>query len=77
MGGNMELELRKIGKSFGVILPSEVLDVLQIKEGDTLTLLPNDKGFQLSVEDGEFGEQMKRARSLLARYRQTLRELAK
>jgi antitoxin component of MazEF toxin-antitoxin module len=48
MRGNMELELRKIGKSFGVILPAEVLHALQVKEGDKLTLLPNERGMPSS-----------------------------
>lgn len=73
----MELKLRKIGNSYGVILPVDVLEALQVKEGGKLTLLPNDKGFQLSAEDAEFDEQMRRARSLMSRYSQTLRELAK
>jgi putative addiction module antidote len=73
----MELKLRKIGNSYGVILPGEVLKALQVKAGGTLTLLPNEKGFQLSAEDAEFEEQMQAARALMARYSQTLRELAK
>ena len=75
--GNMELKLRKIGNSFGVILPAAVLEALQVREGSTLTLVPNDKGFQLTAEDAEFQAQMDAARSLMTRYRQTLRELAK
>ncbi|HEX6812961.1 MAG TPA: AbrB/MazE/SpoVT family DNA-binding domain-containing protein [Planctomycetota bacterium] len=73
----MELKLRRIGNSYGVILPAEVLKALQVKEGGTLTLLPNEKGYQLSIEDAEFEEQMRVARSLMTRYSQTLRELAK
>jgi putative addiction module antidote len=73
----MELKLRKIGNSYGVILPSEVLKALQLKEGASLTLVPNEKGFQLSAEDTEFQAQMEAARTLMTRYRQTLRELAK
>jgi putative addiction module antidote len=73
----MELELRKIGNSYGVILPAEVLKALQLKEGVTLTLVPNEKGFQLSAVDAEFQAQMDAARTLMVRYRQTLRELAK
>jgi putative addiction module antidote len=73
----MELKLRKIGNSVGVILPSEVLEALQVKLGGKLVLLPNDKGYQLSAEDSEFEEQMRHARSLMQRYRGTLRELAK
>jgi putative addiction module antidote len=71
----MELKLRKIGNSYGVILPAEVLKAVQ--EGGTLTLLPNANGFQLTAEDAEFQEQVQEARSLMARYSQTLRELAK
>jgi putative addiction module antidote len=73
----MELKLRKIGNSYGVILPAEVLKALQVREGGSLTLLPNDKGFQLTAEDAEFQQQLQEARSLMARYSQTLRELAK
>ena len=54
----MELKLRKIGDSYGVILPADVLDALQVKEGGKLTLLPNEKGFQLTAEDSEFAAQM-------------------
>lgn len=73
----MKLELQKIGNSVGIVLPDEVLDTLRVREGDFLTLLPIDKGYQLTVEDGEFEEQMRIARSLMARYRKTMRELAK
>ena len=76
--GNMALKLRKIGNSYGVILPSEVIEQLQVKEGGALVLLPNPhgSGFQLTVESTEFEAQMLAARSLMARYRETLRELA-
>jgi putative addiction module antidote len=75
----MELKLRKIGNSYGVILPAEVLNALHVKEGATLTLIPNERGegFQLRAEDVEFEEQMRVARSLMFRYGATLRELSK
>ena len=73
----MELKLRKIGNSVGVILPSEVIESLQVKVGDKITLAANEKGYQLSAEDSELEEQMRLARSLMARYRGTMRELAK
>ncbi|MFY9341574.1 MAG: AbrB/MazE/SpoVT family DNA-binding domain-containing protein [Planctomycetota bacterium] len=73
----MELKVRKIGNSLGVILPAEVLAALQLEEGDKMTLMPNEQGFQITAEDAEFDEQMQRARALMVRYRQTLRELAK
>ena len=37
--------------------PEDVLEALHVKEGGKLTLVPNDKGFQLSVEDAEFAAQ--------------------
>jgi len=76
---NMELKLRKIGNSYGVILPGEVIEELQVREGGTLVLMPNQhgRGFQLTAENAEFETQMQVARSLMARYRETLRELAK
>ncbi len=75
----MDLKLRKIGNSYGVILPAEVLRALAVKEGGKLTLIPNEKGkgFQLTAEDGEFEEQIEIARSLMRRYHDTLRELSK
>ena len=75
----MELKLRKIGNSLGVILPAEVLQALQVHEGGRLSLLPDDagRGFRLSAAETEFREQMEVARSLLLRYQGTLRELAK
>ncbi len=75
----MELKLRKIGNSLGVILPSEVLGALQVKEGGSLQLLPSTSGsgFQLTAENTEFDTQMRAARLLMVQYRATLRELAK
>lgn len=75
----MDLELRKIGKAYGLILPDEVLRALAVKEGDELTLLPNKEGngYQLTAKDAEFERQIGIARSLLRRYRDTLGELSK
>jgi putative addiction module antidote len=75
----MELKLRKIGNSYGVILPAEVVKALHVREGSTLTLRPDahGDGYQLKVEDVAFEEQMRAARSLMSRYTATLRELAK
>jgi putative addiction module antidote len=75
----MELKVRKIGNSFGVILPGEVIEQLQAKEGTLLQLLPNPQGpgFQLVPDTAEFSRQMEIARGLMQRYRETLRELAK
>ena len=47
----MELKLRMMGNSVGVILPNEVLESLQVKVGDKIKLVTNEKGYQLSAAD--------------------------
>ena len=75
----MQLRIRKIGNSLGVILPAEALRVLGVKEKSTLSLVPNQdgKGYTLQREEREFEEDMRVAQDLIRRYRETLRELAK
>jgi putative addiction module antidote len=75
----MHLKLRKIGNSYGIILPAAVLKALQVSEGATLTLIANGpgEGYQLRAENVEFEQQMRVARSLLSRYSSTLRRLAR
>jgi putative addiction module antidote len=74
----IELKLRKVGNSIGVVLPKEALARLNSREGDTLVLSDaQDGGFRLAANPGDFGQQMKAAEGIIARYRNTLRELAK
>jgi putative addiction module antidote len=74
----LELKLRKVGNSVGVVLPKEALARLNSREGGTLVLTEApDGGFRLSPNKGEFGRQMKVAENLIGRYRNALRELAK
>jgi putative addiction module antidote len=74
----LELKLRKIGNSVGVVLPKEALARLNSKEGGTLILSDSSDGsFRLAPDRAEFGKQMKVAEGLMRRYRNALRELAK
>lgn len=74
----VELKVRKFGNSLGVILPKEVLQRLDAKEGDRLLLIESPDGtHQLTPWDAEFKEQMRIARGIMDRYRNTLRILAK
>ena len=71
-------KVRKIGNSLGVILPKEVLDELQVEEGQALYISKrNDGGVTLTPRDEEFERQMEIGRDLTKRYRNALRELAK
>ena len=73
----VELKLRKIGNSVGVVLPKEALNELQAGEGDTLLLTQTPDGFRMTTSNPEFAKSMAVFADLSQRYRNTLRELAK
>ena len=74
----LELKLRKIGNSVGVVLPKEVLSHLKVEEGDTLCVSEaSDGSLRVSPGSAEFSRQMEAAEDVIRRYRNTLRELAK
>ena len=74
----LELKLRKVGNSVGVVLPKEALAHLQVDEGDVINVTDAADGtLRVSAHDPEFARQMDAAKSVMRRYRNTLRELAK
>ena len=74
----VELKVRKFGNSLGVILPKEVIQRLRTAEGKRILLIEAPDGaFKFAPSDAELEEQMKIAREGMARYRNTLRALAK
>jgi putative addiction module antidote len=74
----LELKLRKVGNSVGVVLPKEALARLDARDGDTIVLTEAaDGSFRLAPNKAEFAKQMKVAEDVVRRYRNTLRELAK
>ena len=74
----LELKLRKVGNSIGIVLPKEALQYLRVGEGDTVSLTEaSDGSLRLAPADAEFIQQMSIAEDIIARYRNTLRELAK
>jgi putative addiction module antidote len=74
----MQLKVRPIGNSLGVVLPKEALARLNVKDGDVLHLTEAaDGSVRLTPYDPEFERQMTLAREGMAAYRNTLRELAK
>jgi putative addiction module antidote len=77
----LELKLRKVGNSVGVVLPKEALAKLNVREGDSICLTDAPDG-SLRVTPAtsgreEFANQMQVAENVIRRYRNTLRELAK
>ena len=74
----IELKLRKVGNSVGVVLPKEVLAHLDVGEGDTICITEAaDGSVRLAPASAEFTRQMEAAKDIVKRYRNTLRELAK
>ncbi len=73
----VELKVRRIGNSLGVVLSKEVLAQLKVDEGDTVTLTDAQDGVRLTTANPEFSKSMAVFESLNRRYRNALRELAK
>jgi len=74
----LQLKLRKIGNSVGVILPKEALAHLKLAEGDSVSLTEGPAGaLHLTPAKAEVMRQMEVAQDIMKRYRNTLRELAK
>jgi putative addiction module antidote len=73
----IELKLRKIGNSLGVVLPKEALAKLGAQEGDSIALTETEEGYQMAVQNPEFAKAMSVFEDLAERYRHTLAELAK
>ena len=75
---NLELKLRKVGNSVGVVLPKEVLAHMKVDEGDTVSLTEGPEGsLRMSPHNAEVARQMEKVQDVMKRYRNTLRELAK
>jgi putative addiction module antidote len=74
----LELKLRKVGNSVGVVLPKEALVHLRAQAGDTVCVTDVPEGsLRLSTARPEVLRQLAAAQGVIRRYRHTLRELAK
>ena len=74
----LELKLRKVGNSIGVIFPKEALAYLKVEAGDTLSATDAPDGtLRVSPHKAEVARQMEVVQDVMKRYRHTLRELAK
>jgi putative addiction module antidote len=73
----LELKLRKVGNSVGVVFSKEALAHLKAGEGDSLLLTETPDGFRVTAHNPEFAKSMAVFEDLSRRYRNTLRELAK
>ena len=74
----LELKIRKIGNSLGVVLPKEAVNRLHADEGDRLFLIEVPNGaYELTPYDPAFEKKMRKATEIMQRYRNTLNALSK
>jgi len=73
----MEIKVRKVGNSLGVILPKEALSRLHVGDGDSLFLTDAPDGLFLSAYDKRVAEQVAAGKKGARKFRNALRELAK
>jgi putative addiction module antidote len=72
-----KLKIRAIGSSSGVILPKDILDRLNVSEGDELFCVEAGGELRLSPYNPDFEKVMTAARAGVKKYRNALRALAK
>lgn len=72
----MNVTVRKIGNSEGVILPKELLERHNLKAGDTLEIVESKDGLTLKPTDDVFERQMKAASKFMDKYKVALQKLA-
>lgn len=72
-----KLTLRKVGGSLSAIFPKELVDQMNVAEGDVLFAVPTDGGFVLTPHDPDFEKTMSAFEIGRKKYRNALRELAK
>jgi putative addiction module antidote len=73
----VKLKVVQVGNSLGTTFSKDVTSALKIEKGDTLFVTQAPGGLRLTPYDPEFETQMNRARKIMKRRRNALRELAK
>ncbi|MCH8836085.1 MAG: AbrB/MazE/SpoVT family DNA-binding domain-containing protein [Proteobacteria bacterium] len=69
--------VRRIGNSYGVILPKAELDKLGVVEGDKLFIVRMPDGLRLTPYDPDFAKVMEATREYMRDHRDALKDLAK
>lgn len=72
----MELKIKSIGNSAGVVLPKDILARLRVEKGDTLYVTETADGITLRPYNEKFAEQMALAESIMQEDKQMLHKLA-
>lgn len=72
----MNVTIRKIGNSEGVIIPKEVLDRLGLKAGDEMEISTKDGSLHMKPLDEAFQRQLEHANRFMDKYKVALKKLA-
>jgi putative addiction module antidote len=73
----LKVKVTQVGNSMGILLPKEALNKMKAGKGDTLYLVEGPDGYMMTPYSQDFEEQMDIATSVMKKYRNALRELAK
>lgn len=71
------VKIRKIGNSLGVVLPKDVLAMLNAGEGDELLFDGQGGKVSVSVSDSDVDAMLERAEDIMKRRHKVLKALAK
>ncbi|CDN47304.1 MULTISPECIES: AbrB/MazE/SpoVT family DNA-binding domain-containing protein [Neorhizobium] len=72
----MNVAIRKIGNSEGIIIPKEVLDRMGLKAGDNVNLAEEAGQLVLKPIDDDFARQLEHAERFMDKYKVALKKLA-
>lgn len=72
----MNVTIRKIGNSEGVIIPKELLEQLGVRAGDEMEINVDADGFFLQPIDKDLARQMRAAHICMEKYKVALKMLA-
>jgi putative addiction module antidote len=72
----MNVAIRKIGNSEGIIIPKEVLDRMGLKAGDSVNLAEEAGRLVLKPIDDDFARQLEHADRFMDKYKVALKKLA-
>jgi len=72
----MNVTIRKIGNSEGVIIPKEVLDRFGLKAGDSFELQTEGGTLYLTPVDEDISEELNAARLFMEKYKVALKKIA-
>lgn len=72
----MNVTVRKIGNSEGIIIPREVLESLGVRAGDAVSLEKKEGEWRIRPADETFTRQLDHARVFMDKYKVALKKLA-